>query len=286
MLIAQVRLVEEYQSYCSCGEAYEVNCSRYGREPDLPITHFKDRCCSENGQILPDPNGISRLAAYKDIESGVVSENVLSQYMYKTLPSCNHLWTFKKQFCGQFGLSSLLCHVLQIGGRSPNKIMFTKNSGLTVQMDLYPVYDTRGLLECNEPVPFRLTRNLVTFFTPFGVEGVFATSLCCAASASIQPNHHLLDMLRLFFRDDIISTQQRRASRSQATLSSGIMSQNLLSLVTANLDQCRSRIEMIAPGSSKFHCGKDIQSGATQLIESAICPQNLCRMDPTWHPWF
>jgi transformation/transcription domain-associated protein len=35
----------------------------------------------------------------------VVSENIFSQYMYKTLPTCNQLWLFKKYFCSQMALS-------------------------------------------------------------------------------------------------------------------------------------------------------------------------------------
>lgn len=44
----------------------------------------------------------------------------------------------------------------------------------------------RGVLERSEPVPFRLTRNLQTFFTPFGVEGVFITAMAVAAQVNIQ----------------------------------------------------------------------------------------------------
>ena len=58
---AQVRLVEEETSYCSYGEAYEVNCARYGREADQPISHFKKRCCSPNGNLISDPDGTLRL---------------------------------------------------------------------------------------------------------------------------------------------------------------------------------------------------------------------------------
>lgn len=46
----------------------------------------------------------------------------------------------------------------------------------------------RGVLERSEPVPFRLTRNLQTFFTPFGVEGVFITAMAVAAQVGL----HLL----------------------------------------------------------------------------------------------
>ena len=48
------------------------------------------------------------MQAYQEIEQRLVSETVFSQYMYKTLPSCNHLWAFKKQFCCQMALSGIL----------------------------------------------------------------------------------------------------------------------------------------------------------------------------------
>jgi hypothetical protein len=48
----------------------------------------------------------------------------------------------------------------------------------------------RGVLERSEPVPFRLTRNLQTFFTPFGVEGVFITAMAVAAQVSFSLIHN------------------------------------------------------------------------------------------------
>ena len=79
--------------------------------------------------------------AYREIEAGVVTENVFSQYMYKTLPTCSHLWNFKKQFCSQLALSGLLSHVMLIGGRIPAKICFARNGGKTFQTDFFPSYD-------------------------------------------------------------------------------------------------------------------------------------------------
>jgi transformation/transcription domain-associated protein len=38
-------------------------------------------------------------------------------------------------------------------------------------------------------VPFRLTRNLQTFFTAFGVEGVFITTLAVAAQVRTRRMH-------------------------------------------------------------------------------------------------
>lgn len=46
----QVRLFEEHPSTCSYNEAYEINCARFGREPDMPIVHFKKRLAQADGQ--------------------------------------------------------------------------------------------------------------------------------------------------------------------------------------------------------------------------------------------
>ena len=81
--------------------------------------------------------------------------------------------------------AGLLCHMLLVGGRMPYKILFARNSGKTFQVDFTPTYDQKGYLERTEPVPFRLTRNLHTFFTPFGVEGVFVSAMAAAAQASM-----------------------------------------------------------------------------------------------------
>ena len=63
----QVRLLEEDASYCSYGEAYEMNCSRYGREPDIPIISFKRAICNERGDLTADPNGQLRLQVRSSI---------------------------------------------------------------------------------------------------------------------------------------------------------------------------------------------------------------------------
>lgn len=73
--------------------------------------------------------------------------------------------------------------MLLLGGRAPPKILFAKDTGRVLQSDLMPVYNEKGMLERVEAVPFRLTRNMFTFFTAFGVEGVFVAALANAAQA-------------------------------------------------------------------------------------------------------
>ena len=53
----------------------------------------------------PYPDLLLPPQAYKEIEAKYVTENVFSQFCYKTLPNPSHLWLFKKQLCMQMALS-------------------------------------------------------------------------------------------------------------------------------------------------------------------------------------
>ena len=86
-------------------DAYDTHCARYGREPDAPILAFKARCCTTTG-LSTDPN--VRLAAFEDVTSRLVNENILSQYMYKTMvENSKTMWTFKKQFALSLAMSGM-----------------------------------------------------------------------------------------------------------------------------------------------------------------------------------
>lgn len=184
----QVRMVEDDLMYSTLLEVYENHCARNDREADLPITNFKEQLNpAMAGQITPEAIVDLRLQAYNEVTRNRVPDNILSQFIYKTLLNGNHMWAFKKQFATQLALSCFISYMLQIGGRSPNKILFAKNTGKIFQTDFHPAYDANGMVEFNEPVPFRLTRNMQAFFSHFGVEGLIISAMCAAAQAVVTP---------------------------------------------------------------------------------------------------
>ncbi|XP_051127175.1 transcription-associated protein 1-like isoform X2 [Andrographis paniculata] len=295
---SQVRMVEDDLMYSTFLEVYENHCARNDREADLPITYFKEQLNQAIcGQVSPEAVVDLRLQAYNDIISkNIVTESIFSQYMYKTLLNGNHTWAFKKQFAIQLALSNFMSYMLQIGGRSPNKILFAKNTGKIFQTDFHPAYDPNGMIEFNEPVPFRLTRNLQSFFSHFGVEGLIVSAMCAAAQAVISPkqNQHLWHHLAMFFRDELISWSWRRPlGMPIAPVGGGALnSADLKQKVTTNVDHVIGRINSIAPQciSEEEENGVDppqsVQRGFAELVEAALTPRKLCMMDPTWHPWF
>lgn len=93
---AGVRMVEDDVSIVPFNEAYDTHCARYGREADAPILAFKARCCTAEG-ITSD--AAVRLEAYQEVVDRSVTENMFSQFMYKTMVENNlSMWIIKKQF--------------------------------------------------------------------------------------------------------------------------------------------------------------------------------------------
>lgn len=183
-----MRLVEDDLMYSTFLEVYENHCARNDREPDHPIAYFKEQLNKAiSGQILPEAVLDLRLHAYTEITKNLVNDNIFSQYMNKILMTGSHLWAFKRQFAIQLALSCFASFTLQIAGRSPNKILFARNTGKIFQTDFHPVYDAYGMIESNEPVPFRLTRNMRGLFSQFGVEGLIVSAICAASQAVVSP---------------------------------------------------------------------------------------------------
>ncbi|KAK9160920.1 hypothetical protein Syun_007261 [Stephania yunnanensis] len=61
---------------------------------------------------------------------------------------------------------------VMIGGRSPNKILFAKNTRKIFQTDFHPAYNGNGMIEFNEPSIFPANQeHAEAFFSHIGVEG-------------------------------------------------------------------------------------------------------------------
>jgi len=287
----QVRLLEDDDAHGTYAEVYDAHCARYGREADLPVTLFK---AALDPAILGDVVGTEevlelRLKALMEITQKHVTENIFSQYMYKTLPSSSHLWTFKRQLSQQLAISSFLSALLRIGGRTPTKIMFAKNTGKIFMLDFHPAFDAKGIVEYIEPVPFRLTRNLHTFFTPFGVKGDFVTAMASAAQACVDPRADLEAHLELFFRDQLMVWPWRRMLAFTDANVINPSPSEIKNMARANVQEVLRRLPIIAPTpppESSADAAPSVQKAVLHLVDAALNIRNIARMESTWAPWF
>lgn len=276
----RVRLVEEDPSFTTFLEAFEVSCARYGKETDFYILHFKWKVYNGEGDL--------RRRCYQALLelSKVVSENVFLLYMYKILPSSNCLWVFKKQFCAQMALSSLMSVMLSIGGRIPARILFSRSTGRVLQLDFYPSINAQGLVgKQEEAVPFRLTGNLTAFFSPFGVEGCFMTTMVVAAMAFTQRHSNLESCLSIFFRDELFAWACWKEDRTQKISDVDELQSVVLKNTTNALENVKNLCPLVPKLTPEMQPAI-VDKGVRDLVEAATQPHNLCAMDVIWHPWY
>jgi transformation/transcription domain-associated protein len=60
-------------------------------------------------------------------------------------------------------------------------------------------------------------------------------------------------------------------------------------MARANVDEVLKRLPCIAPTPPRMGGGEQlssVQKGVIHLVEAAINPRNLCRMEPTWQAAF
>jgi len=289
-LLPSGRLIEDDPSATLYVDAYETYCARYGREPDAPILHFKARTCFEDGTVA---DAQTRRAAYIEITEKMVTENVFSQYMYKTMVENSRvMWTFKRQFSLSAAMSAVACYSLRLTGRLPNKILVSKAKGEITHLELSAMYNDRLQLDmAGETVPFRLTRNMTAFIGQHGFEGTLIAAAVAAAQGLQQERSPIASMLALFLRDDLLAYAQRRlVVRSIAAVNLKAIQVDMAT--TSNVNQCLGRLEKIGPRNSVTPATApgtqtiaNPQAGMRELVQVAMSANQLCQMDPTFMPW-
>ncbi|KAG9476909.1 hypothetical protein GDO78_002355 [Eleutherodactylus coqui] len=163
-------------------------------------------------------------------------------------------------------------------------LVYLQDTGkLNVAYFRFDINDATGDLDANRPVPFRLTPNISEFLTTIGVSGPLTASMIAVARCFAQPNFKVDGILKTVLRDEIIAWHKKTQEDTSSPLSpagqpENMDSQQLVSLVQKAVTAIVTRLHNLA----QFDGG---ESKVNTLVAAANSLDNLCRMDPAWHPW-
>lgn len=124
-----------------------------------------------NGKSLSE----NRVEALKRMDE-VIPEYLLSNHLRSRAQDTWHMLLLRDAMMSSLGLSSFLSSVLSTGQQNPARQLLREDMTL-LNVEFRPGYspDGRGnLLNEEDRVPFRLTRNLEHMMTPAGVQGRFS----------------------------------------------------------------------------------------------------------------
>lgn len=176
---------------------------------------------------------------------------------------------------------SMVGHVVGLGDRHGENILFDCKTGDAVHVDFACLFDKGLELELPERVPFRLTQNLVDGLGVGGYEGVFMR--VCEITLTVLRSHReaLMSVLETFVHDPLVEwtrSSSRDSARGRHTSSS--------TRGKDALEKIRSRLEGVVVGvGAAPSLPLSPQGQARRLIEEAVSLSNLGAMYIWWMAW-
>ncbi|KAK5880957.1 hypothetical protein CesoFtcFv8_021811 [Champsocephalus esox] len=266
-----------------CPEWWQCRLRCKGIEHDNPISRYYDRLATVQARGTQASHQVLR-DILKEVQGNMVPRSMLKEWALHTFPNATDYWTFRKMFTIQLALIGLAEFMLHLNRLNPEMLQIAQDTGkLNVSYFRFDINDATGDLDANRPVPFRLTPNISEFLTTIGVSGPLTASMIAVARCFSQPNFKVDGILKAVLRDEIIAWHKKTQEDTSMPLSpagqpENMDSQQLVSLVQKAVTAIMTRLHNLA----QFEGG---ESKVNTLVAAANSLDNLCRMDPAWHPW-
>ena len=213
-------------------------------------------------------------------KTGIFTDRILSNF-----PSVFHEWfvdmfpepgawfAARLRYTRSCAVMSIVGHVLGLGDRHGENILFEEGNGGTFHVDFNCLFDKGLTFEKPELVPFRLTHNMVDAFGAYGYEGPFRKS--CELTLRILRQHEdtLMTILETFLYDpttDFIGKKKKSAGIVPDT-PEGV------------LDSVRNKVRGLLPMES---VPLSVEGYVDILIKQATDPEKLAAMYIGWCAFF
>lgn len=193
-----------------------------------------------------------RLEAFKmmSMETG---DNILVNTLKNIYKDTETYYLFKNRFLCDFAAKTPFLYIFAVGSRSPCRMAIGIETGRFYNVDVFPYLDNNFRYKTNEAVPLRLTANLQKYFGKEGIEGPFYR-ISYEVCKGLKENDCFKDLFIVCLSEE-----------------EGFGREN--DILKQNFDLVMERIDRI-------------MSDVNGLLNESSDPENLCMMNPLWHPWF
>ncbi|XP_050675423.1 transcription-associated protein 1 [Leptidea sinapis] len=283
----QMRLIEDNPSSLSLLDIYRTECANRGLEFDAPVWRYYERLAAVQARGSQASHQVLR-DILREVQATMVPKGMVREWAAATFPAPTDYWTFRKMLTLQLALASFAEYVLYLTRLNPDMMYVHQDSGLlNVAYFKFDVEDTTGELDGNRPVPFRLTPNISELLTSIGVTGPLTASIIAVARCLVTPNFKIQSILRTILRDEMVTGYRKRLEDKSGNPTAGTSSENksadidnetIVNMVNKSVTMIMNRLNSLA-----LFDGPD--SKAATLVTAASSHDNLCRVDPAWHPW-
>lgn len=173
---------------------------------------------------------------------------------------------------------SMVGHIVGLGDRHGENILFDSTSGDCVHVDFSCLFDKGLQLDKPELVPFRLTQNMIDGLGITGYEGVFLKVCEITLSVLRTQRETLMSVLETFIHDPLVEWTKSHKS-------SGVEVQN--PHAQRAISNIKARLEGVVVGvGAAPSLPLAVEGQARRLIAEAVSHKNLGKMYIWWMAWF
>lgn len=270
-----LRLVEDNPSSLSLVDILKRrinnNRSNSDMDQDTPIAEYYEKLqkiqssgCPASAKNLRD--------ILIDVQNRMVPKNLLKDWASQTYVDATDYWVFRSQFTYQLALCCFCEYVFHLTRLMPESMYIHQDTGqINVAFYKFDLDDSNPDLKSNRPVPFRLTPNLVELITQIGIIGPFRGTLEAVSNCFGKPKSRVISIIRAIIRDEMLFWQKRGQD--------SIESEMLVQMVNRAVGKIYQRLAVNQTSEDPA------KSQTPKLINQATDIDQLCQMDPAWHPW-
>ncbi|MCJ1477208.1 serine/threonine-protein kinase M1 [Lambiella insularis] len=210
----------------------------------------------------------------------IFSEKILSKFppvfhewFVEMFPEPGAWFAARLKYTRSCAVMSIVGHVLGLGDRHGENILFEEGNGGTFHVDFNCLFDKGLTFEKPELVPFRLTHNMVDAFGAYGYGGPFRKSCELTLEILRQNEDTLMTILETFLYDpttDFIG-KKKRSTGSVPDTPEGV------------LESVRNKVRGLLPMES---VPLSVEGYVDELIQQATDPMRLASMYIGWCAFF
>ncbi|PYI12112.1 hypothetical protein BO78DRAFT_392787 [Aspergillus sclerotiicarbonarius CBS 121057] len=198
---------------------------------------------------------------------------VLHEWFIEMFPEAGAWFAARLRYTRSCAVMSMVGHVLGLGDRHGENILFEEGTGGVLHVDFNCLFDKGLTFDKPELVPFRLTQNMVDAFGAYGYNGPFRKT-CDISLGLLRHNEDaLMTVLETFLHDpttDFIG-KKRRTHVSVPETPAGV------------LENVRNKLRGLLPGES---VPLSVDGHVDELIVQATDKRNLAAMYIGWCAFF
>lgn len=248
---------------------------------DILLNLYKER------RITPNYNDIriklDQACANPPVTTHIFKDQILSAFppvfhdwFVETFPDPSNWFNARLRYTRSAAVMSMVGHVLGLGDRHGENILFEEDNGGTLHVDFNCLFDKGLTFEKPECVPFRLSQNMVDAFGAYGYDGPFRR--CCEITLMLLRGNEdaLMTILETFLHDpttDFLTAGKRKKNTNANTPDTPL----------AILDAVRGKVKGMLPGES---VPLSVGGYVEEMIKQATDHANLCRMYIGWCAFF